>query len=358
MENNETKALEISGLCKSYGDKKVLDNVSFSVDNGEIVGFLGPNGAGKSTTINIVTGYLSATKGQVKVCGIDILENPLAAKAKIGYLPEIPPLYQDLTVYEYLCFVFDLKKCTLDKEKHIAECMSLVKIMDVAHRMIKNLSKGYKQRVGLAQALIGDPELLILDEPTVGLDPSQIMEIRDVIRLVGKRKTVILSTHILQEVTAVCDKVIIIHHGKIMVCDTLSNLESGGKHTYRVSVKADPQNAEKVFSQNNITAVAAESTEEGISSFDIDAGEDESVRESVFNAFAAAGLPIVELRETSMSIEDVFREYTDDDLIREREMKLAEDQQSDETEDAAEDSAAFQEANGDSDETAVKEDEQ
>ncbi|MBP3360373.1 MAG: ATP-binding cassette domain-containing protein [Clostridia bacterium] len=317
------KALEITGLCKSYGDKTVLDNVSFSVDRGEIVGFLGPNGAGKSTTMNIVTGYLSPSKGEVRVCGINTLENPIGAKAKIGYLPEIPPLYQDMTVYEYLCFVFDLKKCKKDKKKHIAECMALVKLMDVAHRMIRNLSKGYKQRVGLAQALIGDPEVLILDEPTVGLDPSQIMEIRDVIRLIGREKTVILSTHILQEVTAVCDKVIIIHQGKIRACDTLLSLESGGINTYRITAMSDAASAAGILEAMGVEYEEAECGEEAACAFNMKTSEDTDIRAQVFNAFASAGIPLLEFTATTRSIEDVFRDYTDDEWLQARELEAA-----------------------------------
>lgn len=309
MENNKVKALEVSGLCKNYGDKLALDNVTFSVEQGEVVGFLGPNGAGKSTTMNIITGYLSATRGQVKVCGIDTLNDPIKAKEKIGYLPEIPPLYYDMTVYEYLSFVFDLKKCTLDKKKHIAECMALVKIIDVAHRMIRNLSKGYKQRVGVAQALIGNPDVLILDEPTVGLDPSQILEIREVIRLIGKKKTIILSTHILQEVTAVCDKVIIINDGKIMACDSLKHLEDGGKDTYRIKVKKG-ENASEILKGISSKYSRVPSSELNVDAYEFFAKDDEDVREKIFKAFSQADVALLEFTRNTKSIEDVFREYT------------------------------------------------
>lgn len=311
MEN--IKALEVTALCKKYGDKQVLDNVSFSVDYGEVVGFLGPNGAGKSTTMNIITGYLSSTKGQVKVCGVDNLLNPKEAKQNIGYLPEIPPLYYDMTVYEYLCFVYELKKCTLDKKKHIAECMALVKIVDVAHRMIKNLSKGYKQRVGLAQALIGDPDVLILDEPTVGLDPSQILEIRKVIKHISKKKTIILSTHILQEVTAVCDKVIIINHGRIMACDSLKNLENSGD-TYTIKVKGSRSEAASVLRSAGINFLNKKTDEIDVAEFVAYGSDDCDVREVIFNAFAKANMILLELHQDSKSIEDVFREYTSDEI--------------------------------------------
>ena len=207
--------VEIKNLVKKYGNKYALDDISFTINSGEIAGFLGPNGAGKSTTMNIVTGYLASTSGTVVVDGKDIFENPLEAKKLIGYLPEQPPLYVDMTVQEYLNFVFELKGCTLNKQKHIDEICTITKIISVRHRLIKNLSKGYKQRVGIAQALIGNPPIIIFDEPTVGLDPKQIIEIRNLIRSLGKQHTVILSTHILQEVQAVCDRIVIINKGKI-----------------------------------------------------------------------------------------------------------------------------------------------
>ena len=203
--------IEVQGLTKRYGSKVAVDDISFTVNKGEILGFLGPNGAGKSTTMNILTGYLSSNIGSVKIGEYDILEDPMKAKAKIGYLPENPPLYMDMTVKEYLDFVYDLKKVKIPRKRHIDEICGIVKITDVYNRIIKNLSKGYKQRVGLAQALVGNPEVLILDEPTVGLDPKQIIDIRKLIKDLGKKHTVILSSHILPEIQAVCDRVIIIN---------------------------------------------------------------------------------------------------------------------------------------------------
>lgn len=209
--------IEVKNLSKSYGDKKAVDSISFCVNKGEVLGLLGPNGAGKSTTMNMITGYISMSGGSVTVNGTDVLECPLEAKKMIGYLPEQPPLYQEMTVWEYLSFVYDLKKVKLNipKGEHIEDVMKTVSISDVKKRKIKNLSKGYKQRVGFAQALIGKPEVLILDEPTVGLDPNQIMEIRDVIRSLRNEHTIIFSTHILSEVCAVCDRVIVINEGTI-----------------------------------------------------------------------------------------------------------------------------------------------
>ena len=318
MDNAEIKALEVCALCKSYGGKKVLDNVSFSVDRGEIVGFLGPNGAGKSTTMNIITGYLSPGSGDVSVCGIHTLENPLEARKKIGYLPEIPPLYTDMTVIEYLNFVYDLKKCggkKEEKEQHIAECMELVKIQDVAQRMIKNLSKGYKQRVGIAQALLGNPDVLILDEPTAGLDPAQIMEIRDLIRHLGTSRTVILSTHILQEVTAVCNKVVIINKGRIKACDTLENLENGENNTYRILLAAEAEACTAVLEQLGVAYEPADA-EDG-AAFTIIVPREEDRRSEISGAFAAAGIGLLEFYSTTQSIEDVFRQYTEDSDVSE-----------------------------------------
>ena len=216
--------VEVSNITKCYGDKKAVDNVSFTVNSGEILGFLGPNGAGKSTTMNIITGYLSSSSGTVTIDGCEILDDPKGAKSKIGYLPEIPPLYMDMTVQKYLEFMYDLKKVKLDKEEHIEEVCRLVKISSVSHRLIKNLSKGYKQRVGLAQALLGNPPVLILDEPTVGLDPKQIIEIRNLVKSLGKKHTVILSSHILSEVQAICDRVVIISNGRVVADELTENL--------------------------------------------------------------------------------------------------------------------------------------
>ena len=226
--------IEVKNLSKSYGDKKAVDNISFKANDGEILGFLGPNGAGKSTTMNILTGYLSSTSGEAYINGKEILEDPIAAKKEIGYLPEFPPLYLDMTVKEYLYFVYELKGCKLPRNTHLKEICELVKIDNVYNRIIKNLSKGYKQRVGLAQALVGNPNVLILDEPTVGLDPKQIIEIRTLIRKLGKNHTVILSSHILTEVQAVCDRIVVINQGKIVADDTADNLSNTLELTVRV----------------------------------------------------------------------------------------------------------------------------
>ena len=223
--------IEVTNLVKKYGKHTAVNNISFTVKEGEILGFLGPNGAGKSTTMNMITGYIASTEGTVTIDGHDILEEPEKAKKFIGYLPEQPPLYFDMTVLEYMKFAADLKKIPKDKKKAmIEEVMDMVKITDMKNRLIKNLSKGYRQRVGLAQAILGYPEVIILDEPTVGLDPKQIIEIRDLIKSLKKKHTVILSSHILSEVSAVCDYVLIISHGKLVASDTPDNPSASGRN--------------------------------------------------------------------------------------------------------------------------------
>ena len=231
--------IEVKNLSKSYGSKLAVDGISFTAGESEILGFLGPNGAGKSTTMNMLTGYLSSSGGQALINGVDILEDPVRAKKDIGYLPELPPLYLDMTVMEYLNFVYDLKKCRLPKRSHLDEICRLVKITDVQKRVIRNLSKGYKQRVGLAQALVGNPKVLILDEPTVGLDPKQIIEIRTLIKKLGKNHTVILSSHILSEVQAVCDKIVVIDKGKLVANDTAENLSHNLSADHKLTVQIE-----------------------------------------------------------------------------------------------------------------------
>ncbi len=315
----ENAVIEICELTKKYGSKKAVDNISLSVKRGEVLGFLGPNGAGKSTTMNILTGYISATSGKALVDGTDVLEDPKTVKTKIGYLPENPPLYFDMTVLEYLNFVYELKKVTLPRKKHIEEIMKTVKIDGVADRMIKNLSKGYKQRVGLAQALIGNPEVLILDEPTVGLDPKQIIEIRDVIKVLGKDRTVILSTHILQEVTAVCDRVAIINHGKLIAMDSLKNLSArfGEKGMYLIralgkksEVKELLENVEGLRSIRYLSSVEHDTVD-----FKIDFKEGLDLRKRIFEVFASANLPILEFKSLDLTLEEIFIKVTNDENL-------------------------------------------
>ncbi|MCD2493519.1 ABC transporter ATP-binding protein [Lacrimispora sp. NSJ-141] len=308
--------IEVKNLVKKYGGHLAVDNLNFTVEKGQIYGFLGPNGAGKSTTMNIITGYIASTEGTVTVDGHDILEEPEAAKKCIGYLPEQPPLYFDMTVAEYLNFAAELKQVEKPKRKEmIQEVMEMTGITDVGGRVIKNLSKGYRQRVGLAQALIGFPEILILDEPTVGLDPKQMIEIRELIKSLSKNHTVILSSHILSEVSAVCDYIMIISKGKLVASDTPENLskEMAGAQKLSLLVKGSPQEVESAV--GNIHQVSSfcceESEQEGVLKVSLEAEPEADVREEIFFAMADRKLPILELMTTSMSLEDVFLELTE-----------------------------------------------
>lgn len=309
--------IEIQNLTKCYGAKKALDDISFSVKRGEIMGFLGPNGAGKSTTMNIITGYIAASSGRVSVEGMDTMENPMETKKKIGYLPEIPPLYADMTVLEYLTFVYELKGVKENRDAHLSKVMEKVCIFDVRNRMIHNLSKGYKQRVGLAQALIGDPEVLILDEPTVGLDPRQIMEIRDVISELGRERTVILSTHILQEVMAVCDSYTIIHRGKIVASGSMDEFSGAGSDSYRLRVKGTYADVEGVV--NKIAGVAAVSNlgsfERGTTDIMLTSEPDCDIREAIFHAFSEGHCPILSFSAAVRSLEEAFMQAISEEAI-------------------------------------------
>ncbi len=307
--------IEVKNLCKKYGSHVAVDNVSFTVNDGEILGFLGPNGAGKSTTMNIVTGYLSCTSGHVSIDGYDILENPNEAKMRIGYLPELPPLYLDMTVKEYLYFIYDLKKVKFPKAPHIDEICRLVKIDNVKHRLIKNLSKGYRQRVGIAQALIGNPDVLILDEPTVGLDPKQIIEIRTLITELGKNHTVILSSHILSEIQAVCERVIVINHGKIIADDTPGNLAKtlSNDHTLTVRVGGPRSEVLKVLSSvpgvNNITCSGMQ--ERNSNDYIIEPDSKTDVRRAIFTRLAERNWPLLLMQSNELSLEQIFLRLTE-----------------------------------------------
>lgn len=309
--------IEVSHLTKRYGDKIAVNDISFSVKEGEILGFLGPNGAGKSTTMNMLTGYLSSNEGTIKIAGIDILENPNEAKKHIGYLPELPPLYPDMTVREYLNFIYDLKGCKLKKDAHIAEICGLVKITDVYKRVIKNLSKGYKQRVGLAQALIGNPDVLVLDEPTVGLDPKQIIEIRSLIKHLGKKHTVILSSHILPEVQSVCERVIIINRGHIVADDTETNLSNSLVGQHRIVARIDGPEETVLRAIQGISGVkrVMQLGPKEPSSFDfqIEAEEGKDVRRQLFSILADRKWPLLSLDSGEMTLEDIFLKLTSDD---------------------------------------------
>lgn len=307
--------IKVEHLVKRYGNRNVVDDLSFHVEKGQIVGFLGPNGAGKSTTMNMITGYISATEGTIEIDGIDIFEEPERAKKKIGYLPEQPPVYPDMLVREYLSFVCDLKKVKREKkEQTIAKVMRRTKTTDVAERLIKNLSKGYKQRVGLAGAMIGDPEILILDEPTVGLDPQQILEIRDLIRDLSKKHTILLSSHIMQEVSAVCNQIIIINEGKMIVTDTPDKIATHIEQSNEINILA---HGNKELLKSVLERV------EGIKEFSVDKTEkediceivivcevDKDVREDVFYAFADVKCPILEMNSRVPSLEEVFIKLT------------------------------------------------
>lgn len=301
--------IEINNLVKKYGDHVAVDDLSLTVEQGKIYGFLGPNGAGKSTTMNIITGYLEATSGEVKVNGHDIFKEPEKAKSCIGYLPEIPPLYTDMTVREYLDFAAELKKLEKKKrEAYVTEAMETTGITEVSERMIRNLSKGYRQRVGLAQAVLGYPEIIILDEPTVGLDPKQIIEIRDLIKELGKKHTVILSSHILTEISAVCDHVFIISKGKLVASDTTENLLSmmSGEQEIELVVRRDAERAkELLLSVEQIDRVEAEEDK-----LMIYAQKGVDVREEVFRRMADSGIPVLEMHTVTRSLEDVFLEIT------------------------------------------------
>lgn len=309
--------IEVQNLTKQYGAKKAVDSLTFTVNDGEILGFLGPNGAGKSTTMNMLTGYISSTSGKALINGVDILDDPINAKKNIGYLPEIPPLYLDMTVKDYLNFVYDLKKCKIPRKAHLEDVCGLVKITDVYERIIRNLSKGYKQRVGLAQALIGNPPILILDEPTVGLDPKQIIEIRTLIKKLGKKHTVILSSHILPEIQAVCDRVIIINKGKIAADDTTENLTKNITTDHRLIARIDGAREEVLKTIKGISGVISVSAdmerEKGVYDYEIETKEDADIRRELFKRVAARNWIILGLKSSEMTLEDIFLKITMDD---------------------------------------------
>lgn len=302
--------IEVKNLVKRYGTQVAVDHLDFTLEKGKIYGFLGPNGAGKSTTMNIMTGYLGATEGEVVINGHDILKEPEAAKKCIGYLPELPPLYTDMKVEEYLHFAAELKKIAKkDREGQIGRVMELTKLGDVRHRLIRNLSKGYRQRVGLAQAILGFPEIIILDEPTVGLDPKQIIEIRELIRELAKDHTVILSSHILAEISAVCDYILIISHGKLVASDTPEHLEMQMKGSERLLIYARGIQSvvEGILSQvPHIADVSYTVLEDGTTKAEILEEEGADIREELFYAFAENRCPLLEMTKTKATLENVF----------------------------------------------------
>lgn len=314
--------IEVTNLVKRYGDHTAVDHLSFQIEKGKIYGFLGPNGAGKSTTMNMITGYIASTEGKVVIDGHDILEEPEEAKKCIGYLPEQPPLYFDMTVLEYMKFAADLKKIPRkERESMIEEVMDMVKITDMKNRLIKNLSKGYRQRVGLAQAILGYPEVIILDEPTVGLDPKQIIEIRSLIKELKKKHTVILSSHILSEVSAVCDYVLIISHGRLVASDTPDNLSrlAEGSNTLNMLVKGEKElieNGLKEIDKVKETELGF-NEEEGVWNVSVSTEEQEDIREEVFLKMAELRCPILEMKSKKVSLEEIFLELTESEKNKE-----------------------------------------
>ncbi len=320
------KLIEVKNLVKRYGSHLAVDHLNFTVESGQIYGFLGPNGAGKSTTMNIMTGYLGATEGEVLINGHNIFEEPEAAKKSIGYLPEIPPLYLDMTVKEYLDFAAELKKVKKkDRKSEVDHVLKLVKLEEVEGRLIKNLSKGYKQRVGLAQAVLGFPEVIILDEPTVGLDPKQIIEIRELIKELSKNHTIILSSHILAEVQAVCDYVMIIAHGKLVASDTPENLERllNGSETIELTAKAEETRVREILSKiEEIETVDYKEQQDGTTDIFIKTVDQTDIREKIFHTFAEEHCALLKLNLSRITLEDVFLKLTQEETGDSEQKKL------------------------------------
>lgn len=305
--------IEVKDLVKKYDNHLAVDHLTFTVPRGQILGFLGPNGAGKSTTMNIITGYISATEGSVSINGHDIYEEPEEAKKSIGYLPEQPPVYTDMTVKEYLGFVAELKRVPKkERESQIASALAKTGTVDVAKRLIKHLSKGYRQRVGIAQAIIGNPEVIILDEPTVGLDPVQIIEIRDLMKELAKEHTVILSSHILSEISAVCDTVMIINNGRLVVSDTVENLPQhlNAQNSCRVVIKGTEDLVKPLMEElEDVKELSLEGDGEFVT-VTVTSDSQVDLREDIFFACARAGLPIYEMSNVTRNLEDIFLELT------------------------------------------------
>lgn len=310
--------IEVQNLVKKYGKHVAVDNLNFTVEKGQVYGFLGPNGAGKSTTMNIMTGYLGATEGDVLIDGISITEEPAKAKSRIGYLPEHPPLYTDMTVSEYLSFVAELKKIS-PKERHdeLEKVVKKTHIDEVRHRLIRNLSKGYRQRVGLAQALMGFPEVIILDEPMVGLDPKQIIDIRSLIRGLAEDHTVILSSHILADIHEICDTIMIISRGKMVAVGSPAELERemAGGTGLDLTVRCGPEYAaEALTSVSGVTGVdVLPAVEEGAATLRLSCDDDEDIRDAVWGACVSSDMPILMMKRTGMTLEDIFLRLTSEE---------------------------------------------
>ncbi len=306
--------VEVKNLSKFYGDIRAVDDISFTVETGEVLGFLGPNGAGKSTTMNMITGYISSTSGTVTIDGCEILDDPKKTKQKIGYLPEIPPLYVDMTVRKYLEFMFDLKKVRLPKKEHIEEVMRLVRISEQSERIIKNLSKGFRQRVGFAQALLGNPPVLILDEPTVGLDPKQIIEIRKLIKSLGKKHTVIFSSHVLSEISATCDRIIVISNGKIVADAKTDELSTSVSGEQKLALQIEGISANIISAIKKIPAVTriskTQDMSENTAKYMVEYEKGTDIRKEVFNAMARIDCPILDMQSGNETLEDMFLKLT------------------------------------------------
>ena len=330
--------IEVKNLVKKYGNHTAVDHLNFTIEEGHVYGFLGPNGAGKSTTMNIMTGYLGATEGEVLINGHDILKEPEEAKKQIGYLPELPPLYMEMTVREYLEFVAELKGIAKKKrEESINEVEKMVKIWEVENRLIKNLSKGYRQRVGLAQAVLGFPEIIILDEPSVGLDPKQIIVIRELIRQLAKKHTVILSSHILAEVREVCDYILIISKGKLVASDTPKNLERnlGDSDLIEIETKASPDEVRRILETvDGIRSISTKHLENGITWAQVQEKKNTDIREKIFQAFAQNHQPLLKLNPLQVSLEDVFMELTQSDRAAEEYAEKAKKKETEDMKDA------------------------
>lgn len=306
--------VEVKNLVKSYGDIDAVKNISFTANVGEVLGFLGPNGAGKSTTMNIIAGYLSATSGTVTIDGYDIVDDPKEAKKRIGYLPELPPVYQDMTVKKYLNFMYELKKVTLPKEEHLAEIMKLCGIDAIEDRIIRNLSKGYRQRVGVAQALVGNPPVIILDEPTVGLDPKQIIEMRTLIKNLGKKHAVIFSSHVLSEVSAVCDRIVVISQGEIAADEATDKIAYMKSNEMRLLLTVEGNSASVISAISAVDGVTkvrrGDRQSEDVCDYSVEYKKDTDIRRGVFRALAKAGCPILQMRDAGMSLEEMFLTLT------------------------------------------------
>lgn len=330
--------IEVKNLVKKYGNHLAVDHLNFTIEEGHIYGFLGPNGAGKSTTMNIMTGYLGAAEGEVLINGHDILKEPEEAKKQIGYLPELPPLYMDMTIREYMEFAAELKKIPKAKRaESIDDVEKLVKIKDVEKRLIKNLSKGYRQRVGLAQAVLGFPEIIILDEPSVGLDPKQIIEIRELIRKLAKKHTVILSSHILAEVREVCDYIMIISKGKLVASDTPENLERylGESGLIEIETRTEASKVKEVLKNvPGIEKVSLKIDASGITSGQIREKRGQDIREELFTTFAEKKMPLLKLNPVQVSLEDVFMELTQSDKAAEEFARKAKEAEKEEVSNA------------------------